>query len=190
MIPSIESRRLSLRSMSVRVLETLLADDRAGAGHVLECNILDDLPLDEMPLARRLEQIRRDPSEQPWLLRAIVERVSATMVGHFNFHTPPRPAYLATIAPDAVELGYSIHKPYRRKGYATEAALAMMHWAYAEHGQRGFFLSISPQNLPSTNMAHALGFTQCGSHIDDEDGLEIEYVRRFDEWPADWRAKE
>jgi ribosomal-protein-alanine N-acetyltransferase len=190
MIPPIESRRLSLRSMGVTVMEALLVGDRIGAGRMLECKIPDDLPLQDLPLAMRLGQVRRDPTELRWLLRASVERASETMIGHFNFHTPPRPAYLATIAPDAVELGYSIHEPFRRRGFATEAALAMMHWAYAEHGQRCFFLSISPHNVASTNMACALGFIQCGSHIDDEDGLEIEYLRRFDEWPADWRAKE
>lgn len=186
MVSPIESRRLSLRSLSVPVLEALLAGDRVGAGRLLECEIAGDVPLESMPLAMRLEQIRRDASEEPWLLRGIVERESGTLVGHIGFHTPPRPAYLAMIAPDAVELGYSVHEPFRRRGYATEAALAMMHWAYAVHGQRCFFLSISPHNLASTNMAQVLGFAMCGSHRDDEDGLEIEYVRRFEAWPDEW----
>ena len=119
----------------------------------------------------------------------MIDRVSGTLLGHIGFHTPPRPEYLATTAPDAVELGYTVHAPFRRQGYATEAALALMHWAYSLHGQCCFFLSISPQNLASTAMAQSLGFVKCGSHIDDEDGLEIEYVRRFELWPAEWLAK-
>jgi RimJ/RimL family protein N-acetyltransferase len=118
----------------------------------------------------------------------MVDRVSGTMVGHIGFHSPPCPEYLAKIAPDAVELGYTVYPRYRRQGYATEAALALMHWAYARHNQRCFFLSISPQNLASMAMAQALGFAACGSHIDDEDGLEIEYVRRIEAWPAEWAA--
>ena len=119
----------------------------------------------------------------------MVDRDSGTLVGHIGFHSPPRPQYLSTIAPDAVELGYTVHAPFRRQRYATEAALALMHWAYSLHGQCCFFLSISPQNVASTSMAHSLGFEPCGSHIDDEDGLEIEYVRRFQTWPGGWGAK-
>jgi [ribosomal protein S5]-alanine N-acetyltransferase len=185
----VESRRLVLRSMGAPILEALLAGQRSAAARLLECDIPGDLPLESMPLARRLDQLRRDSSVQPWLLRAMVDRVSGTLLGHIGFHSPPRPEYLATIAPDAVELGYTVHAPYRRQGYATEAVLALMHWAYSLHGQRCFFLSISPQNLASTAMAQSLGFAKCGSHIDDEDGLEIEYVRRFELWPPEWHAK-
>lgn len=175
--------------MGAPVLEAMLAGDRSGAARLLGCDIPDDLPLESFPLARRLDQLRRDASVQPWLLRAMVDRASGTLVGHIGFHTPPRPEYLSAIAPDAVELGYTVHAPFRRQGYATDAILALMHWAYSLHGQRCFFLSISPQNLPSTKMAQSLGFATCGSHIDEEDGLEIEYVRRFEQWPAEWLTK-
>src|SRR5215212_324580 len=154
----VESRRLELRCMGAPVLQALLAGERDVAARLLECDIPDDLPLDHMPLARRLDQLRRDSSVQPWLLRAMVDRVSGTLVGHIGFHSPPHPEYLATIAPDAVELGYTVHAPFRRRGYATEAVLALMRWAYSLHGQRCFFLWVSPQNLASTAMAQSLGF--------------------------------
>lgn len=156
---------------------------------MLGCVIADAYPLKTMPLAMRRDQLLADPSHQPWLLRAIVEHESNQMIGHVGFHTPPRPDYLSAVAPDAVELGYTIHAPLRRRGYATEAALALMHWAYATHDQRAFLLSISPDNVASTAMAKSLGFEPCGSHIDDEDGLEIEFVRRFETWPEDWRER-
>ena len=175
--------------MGPAVLESLLADDRVAAGRLLDCVIPAEMSTRRMPLAIRLAQIRQDPASQPWLLRAIVVRESGVMVGHINFHSPPQPRYLANIAPEGVELGYTIHEPYRRRGYATEAALAMMHWAYCQHGQRCFLLSISPQNLASAAMAESLGFVQCGSHIDDVDGLEIEFIRKLEAWPEDWRAK-
>jgi hypothetical protein len=37
--------------------------------------------------------------------------------------------------------------------------------------------------------AQSLGFATCGSHIDDEDGLEIDNLRRFERWPPEWLAK-
>ena len=88
----VESRRLVLRSMGAPVLEALLADERGIAARLLQCGIPGDLPLERMPLARRLDQLRRDASVQPWLLRAMIDRVSATLVGHIGFHSPPRPS--------------------------------------------------------------------------------------------------
>ena len=185
---SIESLRLSLVSMGVSVLEAMLADDRIAAARLLGYDIPSDLPLKNIPAARRLLQIREDPAVQPWLVRAMIDRASATMVGNIGFHTSPRAPYLADFAPDGVELGYGVHLPYRRRKYATEAAIALMHWAYAQHDQHCFVLSVSPQNVASTAMAASLGFTECSSHIDEEDGLEIIFARRFEKWPTDWRV--
>jgi ribosomal-protein-alanine N-acetyltransferase len=107
--PAIESSRLLLVSMGPPVLEALLADDRIAAARLLGYHISPDLSLKNMPLARRLCQLRADPAEEPWLLRAMIDRASGTIIGHIGFHSPPRPAYLAQIAADGVELGYTVH---------------------------------------------------------------------------------
>jgi [ribosomal protein S5]-alanine N-acetyltransferase len=186
---SIESLRLSLVSMGMPVLEAMLADDRIAAARLLGCHIPPDLSLKRIPAGRRLVQLREDSTVQPWLLRAMINRMSGAMVGHIGFHSSPRPQYLADIAPDGVELGYTVCPSFRRQKYATEAAIALMHWAYAQYDQRCFVLSISPQNVASTAMAEAMGFTRCGSQMDEEDGLEIIFVRRFDKWPSDWHVR-
>jgi [ribosomal protein S5]-alanine N-acetyltransferase len=185
---SIESSRLSLVSMGVPVLEAMLADDLVATARLLRCRIPPDLLLTHIPAARRLRQMYEDPTVQPWLLRAMIDRTSGIMVGHIGFHSSPLPEDLAGVAPDGVEMGYTVYESFRRQKYATEAAIALMHWAYAQYDQRCFVLSISPQNLPSTAMAESLRFTRCGSKIDEEDGLEIFFVRRFDKWPTDWRG--
>jgi len=185
---TIESTRLLLVSMGVPVLEAMLAGDLVAAAGILRCHIPPDLSLKHLPAARRLRQMREDPTVQQWLLRAMVDQASGTMVGHIGFHSSPRPEDLADIAPDGVELGYTVYESFRRQKYATEAAIALMHWAYAQYDQRCFVLSISPQNVASTAMAESLRFTRCGSKIDEEDGLEIFFVRRFDKWPSDWRV--
>jgi len=185
----IVSSRLILPSMGADAMNALLGGDTIGAGRLLACVIPADALLDQMPLAMRLEQLRRDAAAQPWLLRAMVERRTGTMVGHIGFHTPPRPEYLASIAADGVELGYTTYPGYRRQGFATEASLALMFWAFSQHGQCCFVLSVSPRNIASTAMAESLGFVARGSHVDDIDGEEIEFVRRFENWPADWKEK-
>jgi RimJ/RimL family protein N-acetyltransferase len=186
MFRSISSRRLELRPLGIPLLEMLLRGNRDAAGVMLDCHIPADHVLADMPLERRLIQLRADASEEPWLVRAIIEQSTRMLIGHIGFHTPPRPEYLTDIAADGVELGYTINAGHRRKGYAKEAALALMHWAYAEHDQKCFVLSISPANVASNAMAKSLGFVECGSHMDEEDGLEIIFNRRFETWPVDW----
>ncbi len=113
----------------------------------------------------RLAQIAADPSEEPWLLRAIVERDEGVAVGYVNFHSRPDERGM-------VEIGYTIVPSRRRRGYASEAAAGMWGWA-ARHGARILRASISPDNAPSLALIHKAGFVEVGSQIDEIDGLEL-----------------
>ncbi len=120
---------------------------------------------DEKTLRLRLGQMNSDPGTQPWLLRAMIQRVgSRTMVGHIGFHGRPQER--------AAELGYTVFPEYRRRGYAMEAAEAMMDWAAREEDVHRFRVSISPGNEPSIAMAAKMGFVKVGEQMDEEDGLE------------------
>jgi ribosomal-protein-alanine N-acetyltransferase len=182
----LRSRRLELVSMGPALLEALLADDLARAAQIGGFQIPDDLILNKRTLEMRLRQIQANPAVQPWLLRAIVIRESRTMCGRIGFHTAPSPEYLRDLAADGVELGYTIGEPFRRRGFAKEAALTLMRWAFEVHQQRSFILSIAPDNVASLAMAHSMGFREIGSHIDEEDGLELIFERRLDGWPDEW----
>jgi ribosomal-protein-alanine N-acetyltransferase len=111
------------------------------------------------------------------LLRGMVLRKDAIMIGHIGFHTAPGPEYLRPFAPGAVEFGFEIYPAFRRRGYAREASLALMRWAKEVQGISHFVLSIRPDNIPSQSLAASLGFVRIGSHIDEVDGVEdvLEY---------------
>lgn len=162
------SERLELVSMSPRFIEAVLGGRRAEAEAIIGLSLPEDWPGEYgHPLPIRLEQMRRDPATQPWLLRAIVLRgPERTMVGHINFHGPPDER-------GAVEVGYTILPAHRRRGYATEAVEALFAWATREHGITHFIASISPANKPSLTLARRLGFRQTGTQWDDEDGEEL-----------------
>ena len=172
--------------MGPALLEALLADDLARAARIGGFQIPGDLILSKRTLEMRLRQIQANPDVQPWLLRAIVIRESRTMCGRIGFHSKPGPEYLHDLAADGVELGYSIGEPFRRRGFAKEAALTLMRWAFEVHHQRSFILSIAPDNVASLAMALSMGFREVGSHIDEEDGLELIFERRLDRWPQEW----
>jgi [ribosomal protein S5]-alanine N-acetyltransferase len=123
-------------------------------------------------LELRLRQLQADPDLQPWLLRAICLRATNELVGYIGFHTKPNPHYLQQWLRDAVEFGFTVLPEFRRRGYAREAALTLIEWAYKTHRVKSFVLSIAPQNQPSQALAAALGFKRIGSHHDEVDGLE------------------
>lgn len=175
----IASEHLDLISMTPAFLEAALRGDASAAeatlGLVIPSAWYEKRGLMEM----RLDQLRQDPALQPWLVRAMGLRGprmpapgTVAMVGHIGFHTGPNPEYLRDLAPDAVEIGYSVFPPYRRRGYAREAAQALMDWAHREQGISRFVVSISPQNAPSLALARGFGFQRIGSHMDEVDGPE------------------
>jgi RimJ/RimL family protein N-acetyltransferase len=56
-------------------------------------------------------------------------------------------------------LGYIIHKPYWRQGYAFEAAAACLDWAVRALEARRVIATVRPENLPSAAVARKLGMT-------------------------------
>lgn len=174
---TIASDRLDLISMTPAFLEACLARDSEVASGLLGLEVPEDWLRERGLMRLRLDQMRRDPALQPWLLRAIVLRGRRTMVGYIGFHDRPGAVYLRDLAPGGVEFGYTIFPSYRRQGYATEAWAALMDWARREHHVTRFVVSISPDNLPSLRIASRFDFRKVGSHVDDEDGLEDILVR-------------
>ncbi|MDO9065863.1 MAG: GNAT family protein [Chloroflexota bacterium] len=174
----IASDRLDLIPMTPAFLEAALRGDTAVADEILGLAVPAGWYEKRGLMEMRLDQLRRDPDLQPWLVRAMVLRGQGMpvplplMVGHIGFHTGPNPEYLRALAPDAVEVGYSVFPIYRRQGYAREATQALMDWAQREHGIARFVVSISPQNAPSLALARCFGFQRIGSHMDEVDGPE------------------
>ena len=120
----------------------------------------------------RLAKLREESDLVPWLLRAIGLRETKRMVGYIGFHTKPGAEYLRPYAGDAVEFGYTIFPEYRRMGFASEAAGALMQWATHEHGVRRFVVSISPANEASLRLARKFGLRKVGTVTAPEDGVE------------------
>jgi [ribosomal protein S5]-alanine N-acetyltransferase len=172
----IRSKRLNLLPMTAEFLEASLQNNVARATELLGSTPPTEWLGKQGWVPMRLEQLRADPTLQPWLLRAVMLRATGMMIGHMGFHTGPNPEYLQPYAPGGVEAGYTIYPAFRRQGYATEALAALMAWAEQEKGVRRFVLSISPENVPSLCIAQHFGFHKVGSHMDEVDGPEDIFV--------------
>ncbi len=56
-----------------------------------------------------------------------------------------------------VEVGYMIHRPYWRQGFAFEAAAACRDYAFATLSRERVISLVRPENLPSAAVARKLG---------------------------------
>lgn len=59
---------------------------------------------------------------------------------------------------DAYALGYNMNKSFWNMGYATEAAKAMIQWAYDNLGARVFVSNHATENIASGNVIRKCGF--------------------------------
>ena len=170
MTETIETERLELVWLSPQLIEAILAGRHAELGFTVPDGWPD--AHDRRFLAYRLRQMGSDEALGRWLVRGIVLPETRELIGHVGFHGPPGINSLK--APDAVEVGYTVFPEHRRKGYATEAVVALLDWARGE-GIHRFVASVGPGNEPSLAIVRRLGFVEVGRHWDDEDGEELEF---------------
>jgi RimJ/RimL family protein N-acetyltransferase len=177
-VPSIETPRFELVSMTMAFMQALIERDLATAAREAGAIVPVDLP-DELEhfLDYRTAQLRADPSIQPWIGRLIVldDAHGRRVIGTIGFHGPPDDD-------GRVEIGYRVQPEYRRRGVATETVQALIDWAYREHPITRFRASTAPDNLASRAVLAKFGFRQVGTQMDDLDGLELVFER--DGWPG------
>jgi RimJ/RimL family protein N-acetyltransferase len=180
-VPAVHSRRLDLVSMSPAFLSASLSGGRVEAARLIGAALPPEWPKPaERQLHRRLKQLAHNPTEQPWLLRAMVLRddPDRPLVGYINFHASPGPH-------GWVEVGYTVLPEFRRRGYAQEAVEALFDWASREHNVQRFRASVSPGNVPSLALVRKLGFREIGRQWDDEDGEELVFeLDRSKDWSS------
>ncbi len=160
--------------MSPALMRALLASDWDQAGQLLGARVPEEWLGEYWQwLGQRPEQAEADPSARPWLPRVMMLRTAEvsgrrrpTVVGEAGFHGPPD-------SDGRVEIGYMVVSEHRRRGYAEEAARALLAWATAEHGITRFRADVSPQNIPSLSLIRKLGFVQVGTHRHERRGEEL-----------------
>lgn len=167
--------RLFLRLMTEDFLKASLCEDQKTADSLIGFQVSQDWFAEKKLIKRRMDDYLADEEYSSWGLHAIGLRKSLEMVGHIGFHTRPNPEYLQSIAPNAIEIGYTIFLPHRRQGFAEEAIYGLLNWAIKRQPLDSFIASVSPDNLPSTALVKKLGFEKISEQIDEVDGLEFIY---------------
>jgi RimJ/RimL family protein N-acetyltransferase len=104
-------------------------------------------------------------SADPWIHGfALVQRTDATVVGSCGFKGPPTPD-------GVVEIAYGLAPEYQGKGYATEAAQALVSYAFSNSQVRVVRAHTLPETNASTRVLAKCGFRRIGEVVDPDDGL-------------------
>ncbi len=166
---SIRTERLSLVLLHEAALEALARRDHREACRLQGVDLPAEFPAldgsDDFFLKVQLERLRANPDLRAWCARLMVRRSDGAVAGHCGFHGPPR-------AVGRAEIGYTVFPAHRGQGLATEAAAALVAWAW-ERGEMTVFASVAPANLASLAVVRKVGFVQTGVQMDEIDGQEL-----------------
>jgi RimJ/RimL family protein N-acetyltransferase len=88
---------------------------------------------------------------------AVVLSATGEIIGVSGLFPLPEPHQ------DSIELNYRYGRPWQGKGYATEAAQAVLHYGFAVLGLPRIHAVVREDNLPSQNVARKLGMTPAGT---------------------------
>lgn len=81
-----------------------------------------------------------------------------------------------------MEIGYGISGEYRNNGYVTEAAKAVVRFAFEQAGLDVLVAIVKPENVESRRVVEKLGFSECGIRMvpDENDQIcEFDYFRLY-----------
>jgi len=95
---------------------------------------------------------------------AVVHRVDRSVIGMAGFKSPPG-------TDGVVEIAYGIVPDYQGKGYATEAARALVAFAFNDSRVRLVIAHTLPEHNASTTVLTKCGFERTGEIVDPHDGL-------------------
>lgn len=145
----IETERLSLRPCPADFAELVLTD-RDRAAEMLGVTIPDDWPHPGLAefLPVYIERLRTGETELgfgPWLSIDKHE----TIVGGAGFIGRPKEG--------TVEIGFDTHAAFRNRGYAAEAARALVEWGLARDDVSRVIARCDPDNAPSIRVLEKIG---------------------------------
>ena len=169
----IETPRLHLVVLEASALEALRSHERETAARLQGFGFTDEFlaTVNDVFLGRQIEGHERNPTSRGWYARGILRRDDGALIGHCGFHGTPEDIGRA-------EIGYTVFAPYRRMGFASEAAQGLLEWA-KEQGTRVVFASVSFDNQPSLSVVATLGFQQTDVHTAPDGGRELVFQRQL-----------
>lgn len=148
---AVATPRLELVPCSLSVA-TALGADAEESERLLDARLANGWPDPELAefLPFYAGLLREDPQLLGYGVWVLIERESRTVVGSAGFQGRPG-------AEGEIELGYGVHPDFRNKGYATEAARALLRWASEQPGVKRVIARCDEDNIASQRVVERAG---------------------------------
>ena len=159
----IETERLKLIACDQNHFEALLEDENKITSLLDAESVEGWLTFPEsVPFAYKM--LQENPENRRWGMHIFIHRKDKKIVGSGGFKG-------AANADGMVEIGYAIAPSYQNLGLATEAAEAMIDYAFS----RSFIKMVDAHTLAeinaSTKVLEKCGMRKIGEKFDEEDGF-------------------
>ena len=155
----LETSRLELLALTPEAIDALLAGDAARLVRLTDARFPAPLrppPLTEDVLRLVHERLRADPVQEGWWTWLVIRKDTRDAVGSVGFGGGPDDE-------GAVMIGYATYPNVEGRGFATEAAGALVGWALAQPGVARVCASLPPENKPAIRVAEKLGMKLVGT---------------------------
>jgi ribosomal-protein-alanine N-acetyltransferase len=158
MMLQIETKRLRLLPFTIKICEETLSGltsaltglDITPAIGWPDLETLDTLPR----ILINLNKVQSPSGFESWM---VLDKSTNTLVGDIGFKGIPNER-------DEIDLGYGIVKSETQKGYAKEAALGLIEWAFKQTEVKAITANCSKDNLASQNILAFLNFKKLREH--------------------------
>lgn len=151
---------IELVDATLRLLDAAMTDAQELAAQ-LDAELADNwegFP-EVLPLLRA--ELKRDPSTR-WATTLFMLREPRTLVGMGGYKGPPRDG--------VVEIGYAIAPAFQQRGFATEAARALVARAFADAAVKAVDAHTLGEDNASTRVLRKVGMQHIGETVDTEHG--------------------
>jgi RimJ/RimL family protein N-acetyltransferase len=156
---ALETARLRLVPLSPEAIDALLAGDgarlRTLTGAAFPAPVRPP-PLTEGLLPMVRARLEADPGQEGWWTWAVVRKDTEEAVGSVGFGGGPD-------ADGAVMVGYATYPNVEGRGYATEAAGALVDWALRHPDVIRVCASMPPDNAAAIRVARKIGMRLLGT---------------------------
>lgn len=146
------TERLYLLLFTVQIAKEVMAGqftELGKLGLVPAVGWPDEELMEALPrIIANLEVVGAPSGFESWM---VIDKASKALIGDVGFKGPPAEG-------GVVDLGYGIIASQRRKGYAAEAAEAMIKWAFKQPEVKVITARCHDENDASTKTLEHLGF--------------------------------
>ena len=99
--------------------------------------------------------LEQDPAQWGWGLWLMTLRAGSVIFGSIGYKGKPN-------ADGMIEIGYGIAEAYRRQGYTSEAARALIDWAFSQPAVKRITAECLTDNVASIRVLEKLGMRRTG----------------------------